>query len=126
MTTLDHFILEVHDLDASMAFYTDVLGFTVEGKDGPFTVIRVNAGLVMLLISHAPQGPAHYAFAMSRQAFEAAFDRIKTAGIAYGPSFNTVGSKVGPGMEFGACGLAPALYFNDPSGHLLEIRYYDA
>lgn len=126
MTTLDHFILEVQDLDASMAFYTDVLGFTAAGKDGPFTVIRVNADLVMLLVSHAPQAPEHYAFAMSHQEFDAVFARIRTAGIAYGPSFNTVGSNVGPGEEAGARGLAPTLYFNDPSAHLLEIRCYDA
>lgn len=126
MTTLDHFILDVEDLDTSTAFYTNVLGFTAEGKDGPFTVIRVNANLVMLLASHAPQGPQHYAFAMSRQAFDTVFDRIKAAGIAYGPSFSTVGSNRGPGEEAGARGLASTLYFNDPSRHLLEIRCYDA
>lgn len=42
MATLDHFILKVNDLEASVAFYAGVLGFASEGTDGPFTVLRVN------------------------------------------------------------------------------------
>ena len=43
MATLDHIILKVNDLAASVAFYTEVLGFVLAGTDGPFTVIRVVA-----------------------------------------------------------------------------------
>ena len=42
MATLDHIILKVNDLEDSIAFYTDVMGFENAGEDGPFTVIRVN------------------------------------------------------------------------------------
>ena len=52
------------------------------------------------------------------------FERIRSAGIEYGPSFDSVGSNTGPGEEAGAKGLAPTLYFNDPNKHLLEIRTY--
>ena len=41
MKTIDHLILKVNDLEASVAFYRNVLGFVVEGRDGPFTVLRV-------------------------------------------------------------------------------------
>jgi len=40
MANLDHVILKVNDLQASVAFYRDVLGFALEGTDGPFTVLR--------------------------------------------------------------------------------------
>jgi catechol 2,3-dioxygenase-like lactoylglutathione lyase family enzyme len=41
MPTLDHIIIKVNDLEASIKFYTEVLGFIAEGTDGPFAVIRV-------------------------------------------------------------------------------------
>src|SRR5450755_2428429 len=43
LMTLDHIIVKVNDLEASVAFYTSVLGFIAEGTDGPFTVLRVGA-----------------------------------------------------------------------------------
>ena len=42
---LDHIILEVNSAPASVEFYARVLGFTHEGEDGPFTVVRVNEEL---------------------------------------------------------------------------------
>jgi predicted enzyme related to lactoylglutathione lyase len=74
MATLDHIILKVNDLNASVAFYTEVIGFALEGTDGPFTVITA------------------------------------------GPEFQ---------LESGARGVAPTLYFNDPTQHLIEIRTYE-
>ena len=124
MTTLDHFILKVNDLDASVAFYTAVLGFGLEGRDGPFTVLRVCPDLQIQLAPWGTKGMEHYAFAVSAADFEAIFDRIRAAGIAFGPSFDSVGSNIGPGRESGARGAAPTLYFNDPNAHLLEIRAY--
>lgn len=41
MATLDHLILKVNDLDASLRFYTEVLGFSDAGRDGPFTIVKV-------------------------------------------------------------------------------------
>lgn len=37
MESLDHIILKLNDLKASVPFYTEVMGFTLEGVDGPFT-----------------------------------------------------------------------------------------
>ncbi len=62
---------------------------------------------------------------MSRAEFDAAFARIREAGIDYGDSFTTVGRQNGPGDESGARGVGKALYFFDPYEHLLEIRHYD-
>jgi catechol 2,3-dioxygenase-like lactoylglutathione lyase family enzyme len=121
---LDHIILKVNDLDASVAFYKSILGFALEGMDGPFTVIRVNRDLVIQLAPYGTPGLEHYAFAVSADEFEAIFGRIRAAGIDHGPAFDTVGSNTGPGEETGARGLAPTLYFNDPNKHLLEIRCY--
>jgi catechol 2,3-dioxygenase-like lactoylglutathione lyase family enzyme len=112
MAQLDHFVLSVKDVQASIAFYSQILGFAWEGRDEPFAVIRVNPGLTMLLVQGSPQAPEHYAFALTPKAFEETVLRIKAAGIAYGPAFDSVGANTGPGYETGARGLAPTLYFN--------------
>jgi catechol 2,3-dioxygenase-like lactoylglutathione lyase family enzyme len=125
LATIDHIILKVNDLEASVAFYRDVLGFAVEGIDGPFTIVRAGADAQLQLAPWGTPGFEHYAFATTRAEFDAIFDRIRTAGIAYGPTFDSVGTNVGPGEERGARGNAPTIYFSDPNGHLLEIRSYD-
>jgi catechol 2,3-dioxygenase-like lactoylglutathione lyase family enzyme len=125
MATLDHIIIKVNDLDASVAFYTGVMGFKAEGTDGPFTVLRAGPNCQIQLAPWGTRGLEHYAFAVSKVDFELIFGRIKTAGIAYGPTFDAVGANSGPGEESGAQGSAPTLYFNDPNKHLLEIRTYE-
>jgi catechol 2,3-dioxygenase-like lactoylglutathione lyase family enzyme len=125
MAILDHLILKVNDLEASIAFYTGALGFSSEGTDGPFTVVRAGAGLQLLLVPCGTPGYEHYAFAVSKAEFDAILERIKSAGVPYGPTYDTVGSNAGLGEEPGARGLAPTLYFNDPNRHLLEIRTYE-
>ena len=125
MASIDHIIVKVNDLKASVAFYTQVLGFQNEGTDGPFAPVRVGPDCQLLLAPWGTAGSEHYAFAVSRTEFDHIAGRIKEAGIAYGPTFDSVGSNAGAGEESGARGRAPTLYFNDPSKHLLEIRSYD-
>ena len=50
---LDHLILHVNDLDASVDFYTRILGFAHEGTQGPFAVLRVSPDFTLQL---APWG----------------------------------------------------------------------
>jgi catechol 2,3-dioxygenase-like lactoylglutathione lyase family enzyme len=125
MAKLDHIILKVNDLQASVAFYRDILGFIPEGTDGPFTVLRAGPEFLLQLAPWGTPGFEHYAFAVSAAEFRHIFDRIKAAGIAFGPTFDSVGANSEPGQETGARGLAPTLYFKDPNQHLLEIRTYD-
>ncbi len=121
---LDHLILGVNDRDASVAFYTEVMGFGCEGETGPFTVIRVNPDLTLQLSPWGTEGGEHLAFAMSEADFDATFARIVAAGIPYGDSFHDVGNMRGPGIEPGARGDAPSVYVFDPNQHLIEIRHY--
>ena len=125
MATIDHLILNVNDIADSIEFYVNVLGFRLEGQDGPFTVIRVSDDFTLQVAPWGTKGNEHYAFAMSRQDFDNAFERIKQKGIPYGDSYHKVGSNSGPGNETGARGPGPTVYLNDPSNHLIEIRTYD-
>lgn len=122
---LDHLILAVNDARASADFYARILGFTDEGRDGPFTVLRVDAGLTLQLAPWGTSGGQHLAFAMTRAEMEAVFARVREAGVPYGDAFDSVGNGRGPGDETGARGLGKAVYFFDPDKHLLEIRHYE-
>ena len=124
MATLDHLILKVNDLDASVRFYVEVMGFTHAGQDGPFTVIKAGPGCQLQLAPWGTPCMEHYAFAVAPAEFDAIFERVRAAGLGYGPTFHAVGTNTGPGEEVGACGPAPTLYFNDPNLHLIEIRAY--
>ena len=125
MPTIDHVILNTNDIAASVDFYTRILGFLHEGQDGPFTVIRVSGDFTLQLAPWGTKGNEHYAFAMSRVDFDAAFQRIKDYRIPYGDSFHTVGNNSGPGNETGARGPGPTVYMFDPNHHLIEIRTYE-
>jgi catechol 2,3-dioxygenase-like lactoylglutathione lyase family enzyme len=125
MATIDHLILKVNDVSASTDFYVNVLGFQLDGEDGPFTVIRVNDEFTLQLAPWGTSGNEHLAFALSNDDFNKVSARLKEKGIPFGDSFHTVGSNTGPGSESGARGFAPTLYMNDPNNHLIEIRTYD-
>jgi len=125
MIKIDHLILNVNDVGSSIDFYVNVLGFQLEGEDGPFTVIRVNADFTLQLAPWGTAGNEHLAFALSREEFDRVFGLMKERGVPYGDSFHTVGNNLGPGIESGAKGPAPTLYMNDPNNHLIEIRTYD-
>jgi catechol 2,3-dioxygenase-like lactoylglutathione lyase family enzyme len=49
MPQLDHLILAVNDLKASVYFYTRILGTTYDGEREPFSVIRVMPSFVIQL-----------------------------------------------------------------------------
>ena len=125
MAAIDHVILHVKELQASIDFYVDIMGFKLEENDGPYTPIRVNEGFVLDLAPFGSKQWEHLAFSMTREEFDSTFARVKARGIPYGSSYDNVGSNTGPGVESGARGNAPAHYFDDPSNHLIEIRTYD-
>ena len=122
---IDHIILKVSDAQASVGFYARILGFTEEGKQGPFSVVRVSEGFTLQLAPWGTKGGEHLAFALPRAEFDAAFARIRDANIEWGDSFHTVGNRKDPGEEVGARGMGKSIYFFDPNKHLLEIRHYD-
>jgi catechol 2,3-dioxygenase-like lactoylglutathione lyase family enzyme len=122
---LDHTIVEVKNLEESIKFYSDILGFTYrKGQSEAFEVMRINNDLSFDLIATDSVEAQHFAFCMDQATFDAIFERIKSSGITFGDSFKRTSSMTGPGQEPGTRGMADAVYFHDPSGHLLEIRHY--
>ena len=130
--TLDHVGLLVKNIDESIEFYSRILGLTETAK-------RVDKGLenaqiqisdtVAFAIWEAPEIQCqHFAFAVTGGEFDAIFQRIKDAGVRYGNATDGYGKNLnmkGPELEAGARGDGKSLYFDDPSGHRVEILTYE-
>lgn len=123
-TVLDHTILNVADMGKAVAFYTDVMGFAHEGPFSRFEVIRVNDDLTIDLAEGKLGRYMHLAFAMDRETFDATFARIRESGMPYGDGPGRRTNMKGPGRTGGSRGEADAVYMDDPSGHIIEIRVY--
>ena len=123
-TVLDHTIVPVRDRAEAVEFYTRIFGFADLGEVGPFLAVKVNDTFNLDFRDSDDFMSIHYAFAMEPAEFEAAFGKIRESGIAYGDSPFDRANMKGPGMTTGAKGLGKAVYFDDPSGHVLEIKTY--
>ena len=134
-TVLDHTIVPVKDREKSVEFYSRILGFEEVGEVGPFLAVRVNDTLNLdfgesqdfqLFHYNFSEGSRgiHYAFTMEQEEFEAAFSRIRESGIVYGDDPLEKANMKGPGMSLGSQGMGKAVYFEDPDGHVLEIKTY--
>jgi catechol 2,3-dioxygenase-like lactoylglutathione lyase family enzyme len=116
---LNHTIVAARDPQASAQFLADVLGLQVDPPLSHFTPVTL-ANQVTLDYdqSQDPIQSCHYAFLASDEEFDAAFTRIKDAGIAYfaDPACRQDGQiyhRDGDGCR--------GVYFRDPDGHLMEI-----
>ncbi|MEV1295284.1 VOC family protein [Pseudonocardia sp. NPDC049635] len=119
MAELNHTIVHSRDKRAGAAYLAAVLGLAEPQPFGPFQVVETTNG-VSLDYLDAPPGTEitsqHYAFLVSEAEFDAAFGRIREGG---GPYWADPG-RSRPG-EINTHDGGRGVYFEDPSGHLLEI-----
>jgi catechol-2,3-dioxygenase len=119
---LDHFGLDVADLDRAERFYTEVLGLEVAQRFGRHQVLLRCGSQNLALFERRdlpprmtnrienPLGKGHHAFKVSYADFQNAHEAFKVRGIpTYGP------------IDWGD---HDCLYFLDPDGNLLEIVAY--
>ena len=113
---LNHTIVASHDRDASARFLTEVLGLPAPSRFGPFAVVQVGDTSLDYMESSGKIASQHYAFLISEQEFDEIFGRIRERGLAYWAD---------PGQrrrgEINRSDGGRGVYFEDPSGHLLEI-----
>lgn len=113
---LDHTIVPAHDKVASAEFFANIFGLTYEGLWGHFAPVQVNETLTMDFDNRESFESHHYAFLATDEEFDAIFQRVKDAGIAYGS---------GPGsqddMQINQHHGGRGFYFRDPNGHSLEV-----
>ncbi|MEU3980465.1 VOC family protein [Streptomyces sp. NPDC026672] len=122
---LNHTIVHARDNRESAQFLAHILGLEVGTEWGPFIPVSTANGVTLDFATIPAESIVmqHYAFLISDEEFDAAFARIREAGITYyaDPRLKQPGEI---NHHHGGRGL----YFMDPSGHGMEIitRPYDS
>ncbi len=125
--SLDHFVLRVRDLDASLRFYRDLLGIAAEHEEAyrrgtrPFVSLRIGDQLLDL-VPDATYDPAsgaagflHFCITTDGD-FAAAVAALKAAGVPF--------LHDEPIARSGARGDGLSIYVQDPDGYVVELKEY--
>lgn len=123
---MDHIVLNVRDIDASLTFYCDVLGLKGERieqyKSGAvgFPSVRINSDTLIDLMRYEGPAPAarnlnHYCMVTEATDLVALSAHLKSKGV-------TVVTE--PVSRWGAHGQATSIYILDPDGNEIELRHY--
>ncbi|MCA6094639.1 VOC family protein [Streptomyces sp. SCA3-4] len=116
----DHLVLNVSDVERSLAFYTGPLGLepvrVEEWRAGKvsFPSVRVSPGTIIDLFprERGESNVDHICLTVEPLDWQ----EVVAAG-----TFEVVD---GPGPRFGARGTAESLYVLDPDGNTVELRWY--
>jgi catechol 2,3-dioxygenase-like lactoylglutathione lyase family enzyme len=81
--TLNHTIVPARDKAAAAKFFADIFGLE-GGPSGHFAPVRINNSLTLLFDNDDTFESHHLAFHVSDREFDAIFERIKQAKIAFG------------------------------------------
>ncbi|MYR42202.1 VOC family protein [Streptomyces sp. SID5910] len=119
----DHLVLNVADVERSLAFYTGPLGLepvrVEEWRAGkaPFPSVRVSADTIIDLVGAPADGPRgsnvdHICLVVEPLDWQQVVDSGEFTVLD------------GPGKRFGARGTAVSLYVEDPDGNSVELRWY--
>jgi catechol 2,3-dioxygenase-like lactoylglutathione lyase family enzyme len=120
VTALDHVVLNVADVERSLRFYVEDLGLepihVEEWRNGErfFPSVRVSPDSIIDLLAAPRTGENadHVCLVVEPMDFDA---------LVAGGRFEIVD---GPATRFGARGDGTSVYFRDPDGNLVELRYY--
>ncbi len=121
---LDHIVLNVADIERSLAWYTDRLGLDPvrvdewRAGDAPFPSVRVSAGCIIDLFAADGATPAD----RNLNHFCLRADRADIHAIAADDRFTVFD---GPVVRFGARGDGWSVYVTDPDDNVVEIRSYE-
>ena len=120
VTGLDHVVLNVADVERSLAFYCDELGLAPERVEewrrGEvfFPSVRVDAHTIIDLLATPRTGENADHLCLVVEPTD--LDAVKASG-----RFEVVD---GPATRFGARGNGTSLYVKDPDGNTVELRHY--
>jgi catechol 2,3-dioxygenase-like lactoylglutathione lyase family enzyme len=111
---LNHTIVSVSDKRVAAEFLTEILGLGPPTPAGPFLQVETANGVGLDFDDRHGAVPAHYAFLVSEEEFDAIFARVTERGLTYwaDPAHHQPMSLNRNGRGF---------YFEDPSGNNLEV-----
>jgi extradiol dioxygenase family protein len=114
---LNHTIVHARDRRASASFYSEVFGLPKPVAFGPFLDVELGNEVTLAFLGTDEEIQVqHYAFLVSEAEFDQIFGRVKERGLDYwaDPAQRSKG-------EINRNDGGRGVYFNDPSGHYLEI-----
>lgn len=123
ISRLDHLVLTVADIDATVAFYTDVLGMSHVVFDEGRVALHFGTSKINLhraghefepRAARATPGSADLCFVVDDD-----LDSVRAQLAAKG-----VTVEKGPVLRTGANGRINSVYFRDPDGNLVELSNY--
>jgi catechol 2,3-dioxygenase-like lactoylglutathione lyase family enzyme len=111
---LNHTIVSVDDKQASATFLSEILGLRPPEPFGPFLCVETDNGVSLDYDDRRGAEPQHYAFLVSEEEFDAIFARVTNRGLtSWADPGHTQPNRInGHGRGF---------YFEDPSGHNMEV-----
>ncbi|WP_328537926.1 VOC family protein [Streptomyces sp. NBC_00344] len=121
----DHLVLNVADVERSLAFYCGPLGLEPVRVDdwrsgkAPFPSVRVSPATIIDIVrgargSGTPRGANvdHLCLVVEPLDWQQVIDSGELTVVD------------GPGRRFGAQGTAQSVYVQDPDGNTIELRWY--
>jgi extradiol dioxygenase family protein len=113
---LNHTIVHVRDKRESATFLVEMLGLPAPAPYGPFLVVQLGNDVSLDFIDTSTVHPQHYAFLVSEAEFDQIFGRVRDRGLPYWAD----PFKRQPG-EYNTNDGGRGVYWEEPSGHFLEI-----
>ena len=114
---LNHTIVHARDKRESAIFLAEMLDVARPTPYGPFLVVQVDNEVSLDFVDDpGPVHPQHYAFLVGEAEFDQIFGRIRERGLAHWAD----PGRRRPG-EFNTNDGGRGVYWEDPSGHFLEI-----
>ena len=114
---LNHTIVSARDKQVSATFLAEILGLPAPVPFGPFLGVEADNGVTLDFIDAGGEITSqHYAFLISEDEFDEVFGRIRDRELSY---WSDPGRQH-PG-EINTRDGGRGVYFEDPSGHFLEI-----
>jgi catechol 2,3-dioxygenase-like lactoylglutathione lyase family enzyme len=128
----DHIVINVENIDKMIRFYTEILQLPGERMDEfaagqvPFPSVRVSADSIIDLFPKKmwektnPKEVCrpnlnHFCFATDEAGSKALQARLNEQRVVI---------EEGPVKRWGAHGTGTSIYFRDPEGNTIEVRYY--
>ena len=124
---IDHVVLRIADLSASLAFYTRVLGCTIDKRQDEIGLVQLRAGRSLIdlvpvtgrlgMAGGSPPGQEarnldHFCLRVEPFDEAAIRSHLATQGVQAGPLE----------ARYGAEGEGPSMYVTDPEGNVVELK----
>ncbi len=123
ISTIDHLVITVHDIEKSCTFYETVMGLEIISFGEERKAIKVGDQKINLhqtgnelspCAKHPTPGSADLCF-ITPKPISDYLSHLKDRGIDI---------ELGPVKRYGVFGEMDSVYFRDPDGNLLEVSHY--